>query len=428
MLGNAFVATLQADAVGGTSEINSAIMVRIPDRILKEWIEDYDLQNISVEEMNVHYDYLEKAMMVRDTEEWSQGAKNEIVRRGFEAKGWESHALKRAVKGCHGAGDCFTSCPTGEKQTMASSFLPAAMEAGAQVYPLCRADSVIVEGGRARGVQATILDPNTRKPKGSLTVRCKAVVSSAGVFASPLILRRSGVKANGWAGRNLRGHLGVGVTGLFEEEVNGWVGATQGWASNALFHRGLVMEQLWAPPAILLSRLPGHGIDFKKRLKEYKHCSTIAVKPRGVSTGIVREAPDGSPFMLFWVKKADVREITIGMKACIDALFAAGAKEVYPGCHGAPPVLTDPSQSGLMLTRKFRASDFEFAATHVFGTCRIGNNPRKSVVDSWCETHECRDLYVCDSSVLPTGTVNNPQLGTMAFARRAALKMVQRYT
>ena len=50
MLGNTFLASMQAEAVGGTSEVNSAIIKMIPDKILKEWIEDYFLQLVAYSE------------------------------------------------------------------------------------------------------------------------------------------------------------------------------------------------------------------------------------------------------------------------------------------------------------------------------------------------------------------------------------------
>ena len=127
------------------------------------------------------------------------------------------------------------------------------------------------------------------------------------------------------------------------------------------------------------------------------------------------------------VKQADADEAAIGLKACVDALFAAGAKRVLPGCFGAPWVMKDPSESDILLTKRFPPSSFEFVANHVFGTCRMGSNPKKSVVDSWSEVHGCRDLFVCDSSIFPTGMVNNPQGTIMAFSRRTAHYMAERY-
>ncbi|HAA58372.1 MAG TPA: hypothetical protein DCE42_26655 [Myxococcales bacterium] len=426
-IGNVFVPTMQGEMLGGTSEINSAIFKPLPDNILREWIEDYELRDISLEEMHGHFRHLEKDLGALDSEMSAQGPKNLLVKRGFEKLGWESHPLRRVVRGCKGASDCMTGCPSGAKRTMGATYIPDASENGADVYPLCRVKHVLIDGKQARGVVADVLDPETRKKRATITIYAKAVVMSAGVIWSPLLLRRSGVKGNGWVGKNLRMHIGVAALALFDEEVSGWYGATQGWGSNAFFRRGLVLETIWAPPPVFSSRLPGIGHEFISRLKKYKNCTSIATKPKGCSTGWVSETRKGAPFLYLHVKQEDVDETAMGLKACVDALFAAGAKEVYPGCYGAPWVMKRPEESEIFLKKRFKANSFEYVGNHVFGTCRMGGRARNSVVDSWCETHEVRDLYVCDSSIFPTGSVNNPQETIMGFSRRAALRMAERY-
>jgi choline dehydrogenase-like flavoprotein len=68
-----------------------------------------------------------------------------------------------------------------------------------------------------------------------------------------------------------------------------------------------------------------------------------------------------------------------------------------------------------------------FNATHVFGTCRMGNDPQTSVVDSFCNSHRWRNLMVVDASVFPSsGGGESPSLTIEALAIRAADKLTQR--
>jgi len=39
----------------------------------------------------------------------------------------------------------------------------------------------------------------------------------------------------------------------------------------------------------------------------------------------------------------------------------------------------------------------------VAGGCRFGTDPKKSVLDKNCKTHELKNLYVTDASFMPTG-------------------------
>jgi len=55
------------------------------------------------------------------------------------------------------------------------------------------------------------------------------------------------------------------------------------------------------------------------------------------------------------------------------------------------------------------------------GTCRMGNDPRTSVVDRHLRTHDHPNLYLVGSATFPTITASPPTLTIAAFALRTAL-------
>ena len=57
---------------------------------------------------------------------------------------------------------------------------------------------------------------------------------------------------------------------------------------------------------------------------------------------------------------------------------------------------------------------------HQMGTCRMGDEPARSVVDRWCRSHEVPNLYVVDLSVFVTSGGLNPALTIQANAFRVA--------
>jgi choline dehydrogenase-like flavoprotein len=63
----------------------------------------------------------------------------------------------------------------------------------------------------------------------------------------------------------------------------------------------------------------------------------------------------------------------------------------------------------------------QFLSTHVFGTCRMGNDPVTSVVDRNGRTHRWKNLFVVDASVFPSsGGGESPSLTIEALAVRTA--------
>jgi choline dehydrogenase-like flavoprotein len=65
-----------------------------------------------------------------------------------------------------------------------------------------------------------------------------------------------------------------------------------------------------------------------------------------------------------------------------------------------------------------------FSSTHVFGTCRMGDDPRLSVVDKNGRSHRWRNLFIADASIFPsTGGGESPSLTIEALAIRTAHHM-----
>jgi choline dehydrogenase-like flavoprotein len=57
---------------------------------------------------------------------------------------------------------------------------------------------------------------------------------------------------------------------------------------------------------------------------------------------------------------------------------------------------------------------------HLLGTCRMGNDPSSSVIDSTHRTHDVPNLFLCDGSSLVTSGRGQPTMTIMALAYRAA--------
>ena len=99
-----------------------------------------------------------------------------------------------------------------------------------------------------------------------------------------------------------------------------------------------------------------------------------------------------------YVDDMAARRIAFMAKKCREILKAAGAAEIF---------------------EEFSSYDI-FSSSHVFGTCRMGNDSRQSVVNADCRSHRWRNLYILDASVFPSsGGGESPGLTIQALALRA---------
>ena len=62
---------------------------------------------------------------------------------------------------------------------------------------------------------------------------------------------------------------------------------------------------------------------------------------------------------------------------------------------------------------------------HQAGTCRMGNDPKTSVVNRYCQVHDMANLFVVDGSVHVTNGGFNPALTIMAIAYMASQHLVE---
>jgi choline dehydrogenase-like flavoprotein len=57
---------------------------------------------------------------------------------------------------------------------------------------------------------------------------------------------------------------------------------------------------------------------------------------------------------------------------------------------------------------------------HELGTCRMGDNPKTSVLNKWNQSHDIKNLFVVDGSSFVTGGSQNPTMTIVALALRAS--------
>jgi choline dehydrogenase-like flavoprotein len=62
---------------------------------------------------------------------------------------------------------------------------------------------------------------------------------------------------------------------------------------------------------------------------------------------------------------------------------------------------------------------------HEMGTARMGNDPKKSVLNKWNQVHACQNVFVTDGSFMVSSGCQNPSLTYMAFTARAAKHAVE---
>ena len=425
--GNVAVPTLQARCLGGGSVINSGICMRAPDFVFDKWAKQHGVDGVTPEEMNRRYDAVERFMGVRTVQAEVQGRRNDLFRSGGEALGYRVEPLRRNEHNCRGSGQCMTGCPSGAKQSMDRRGIPELLQSGGRVYTSVHVDRLLRHGNRVRGVRGAAVDPVTGRRTHRVRVEAKCTVLAAGALASPQILQRSGHTADP-VGRNVRMHPGVVVLGLFDELVEPWHGATQGYHITGFLEEGIKLESVWAMPSVLGMMNPGIGEDYVRSLADYGHVATWTAWVNGEdSVGRVRSLPGGVFNLRYDLGAGDATRMQEGAARLAEMYVAAGARAVLPGMHGLAPRYEPADAADAIRGAKLTPQDFRIVANHVFGSTAMGSDPRRHVVDSSGAVYGLSDVYVCDTGVFPSSPSANPMLTAMALAHRQAETLISRY-
>jgi choline dehydrogenase-like flavoprotein len=408
-LGRTKVAYVEANCVGGGSEINAGLYHRTPEDVLDAWRRDFRLEAAGWADMVPHFEACERAVSVSFLPGAAPPASLKL-HEGAGIKGWKSLEVPRWFK--HGSGGA------GEKQSMTRTFIPRALKAGCRLVPNVRARRLQRSRGR------WIVDAERTLPDGRRTrhkLRCKTLFVACGAIQTPALLQASGIAP--LAGRTLNMHPTVKVVARFPDPINSR-------------HMGVPVHQVkeFAPrlsfgcsisgvPYLSLAMLdhPGH-------VGEADACwprMAIYYAMIGGGSGNVRRVPGWRDALVrYALGETDMRNLADGTRKLCELLFAAGAETLYPTVSGSTPLagiddlarVPDPLPQG-------RTS---LMTIHLFSSCPMGEDKRRCVADSFGRVHGHDDLYIADASLLCTAPGVNPQGSIMAFARRNALHFLDR--
>ncbi len=416
---------LQGRGVGGSTVHNTNLCKRTPDQILELWSARYGVTGASPKEMLASFEAIERDLSVTEIPASMRNANNDALRRGIETLGWRGAPMKHNRVGCMQSGFCELGCAYNAKENALKIVIPQAVGSGAQVYADTRALRILVEGGRAVGVQAVASDADGR-PVAMVNVRARAVVLGASAVGSAMLALASGLDdPHAQIGKGLRIHPGAVVAGRFDEPILAHKGIPQSYecTEHLSFEEGSD-RRIWIIPAFAhpigtASSFPGFGAPHMRAMRDYTRYSVLTAMLHDETSGEVSAGSDGRPVIRYDMTEADRSQLAKGLVACARILFAAGAKEVT--IPAIPPVrLTRARDLDSLDTRFVRPHSIPMTAVHPMGTMRMGDDPRTSVVSSQGAHHSVKGLFVADGSLFPTSLGGPPQISIYAFALHLA--------
>ena len=406
--------------VGGTTLVNSGTCFRTPAAVLERWRSQFGLEGLTEAAMRPHFERVERELGVAEVPAELAGRNAAVVRRGAQALGLSGGYLRRNARGCVGSGVCAYGCPTGAKQHVGITYIPAAWAAGATTFTGVRAERLLRTGSRVTGVLARTAGG------GCLRVSAEHVIVACGAIHTPLLLRRQGLgTGSGQLGRNLSIHPATAVRAVFDEAIDAWDGVPQSYYVDALAADGIMLEGIAGPPDHTAMSTPRAGPEHRELMLRAGSVAQFGVMVSDTSRGRVRALPGTRrPVIRYDLNARDTAAFKRGIELLCEIFWAAGAREVIVPVAGVPTLRA--GDSAPLRAATVRPRDLSLMAFHPLGSARAGADPSQSVVDGELAVHGIEGLRVVDGSVVPSALGVNPQITIMALATRLAERLLGR--
>lgn len=436
--------------VGGRTVHWNAVVLRYADRDFKGWSVDGIEEDwpLTYDELAPYYERIEQMIGVCGQDDGLEivpagkhylpplpwRCSEHILHRATKIMGIPLISVRKAVvtkvydgrPPCHYCGHCMSGCDVGALFNSAVAMLPKAQRTGnftLRQNALAR-EILVDREGLARGV--SFVDTQTKQEqevKAKVVVVCCATVESARLLLNSRSPQHPNglANSNGVVGRYLHGHLGGGAD-IYLKELEGVPPFNQDGATDHVYiprYNHLAGKKDYAggwgfqvnfssymfPNHAV--RLHGYGAAYKERVRkmqpgylmlgafgktEGRAGNRVSVDPRhvdeyGIPIPVVHYRFSENDFGLWRDQNRSLMEICSNLKG-----------EVYPDFGEAP--------GGF--------------ASHEVGTIRMGKNPKSSVLNSFCQAREVKNLFVTDGSCFTSSSEKNPTLTIMALSLRAA--------
>lgn len=316
-------------------------------------------------------------------------------------------------------------CEVRAKSSSLATVIPVAERTGkCEIRANCRVRKIeLGQDDRVSG--AVYFDPRGRE----VMQRARAVVVCANGAETPRLMLLSKANrfphglanTNGLVGRFFMVDTGVSVTALFEEPLNDYKGATvsrvlhdyyDSDAKRGFYGGGGIDARFdWSPIQFALGALPpdvprwGEGFRaalaryFPRTMRLMAHSTCLPVETNSISLDPKLKDAWGLPALRMTYKNHpdDLSALRFLQARSREILEATNAKKIW----------TEPVE------------DFTLTG-HLMGTCRMGDDPKKSVVDRNHRVHDLKNLFLVDGSSFVTSGRQQPTCTIHALAYRAA--------
>jgi len=318
---------------------------------------------------------------------------------------------------CIQQGFCVQGCKMGAKWSTLYTEIPRAEATGKLDLRIGSTATKIEHGADGRVNAVVYRDGQGNEQRQKARLVC---VAGNAIETARLLLLSSSSKfpqglgnSNGQVGRNYCHQITGFVWGIFEKPVFSWRGATlAGVVEDEVvneprrgFAGGYRIELLTLdlPTFPLVGLSYGWGRDFASIIESYRNMAGMFINGEDLPRAGNRITLNPSVKDAYGLPVPNVHVDEHSNDQAVRKHAQGQMTKMYDAI-GAKRIVLGPTPP----------------ATHNLCTARMSANPRDGVTNAWGQTHDIKNLFISDGSVLSTPGAANPTLTIVALALRQA--------
>ncbi|MGO9325754.1 MAG: GMC family oxidoreductase [Terracidiphilus sp.] len=320
------------------------------------------------------------------------------------------------------------ACEVDAKNGSQNTVIPVALATGnCELRTECMAGEILTDDrGRARGVAYYDADGRLQEQLSDIVVVSACAIESARLLLnSKCRLFPAGLgNRHDQVGRNLQGHHYTGAIGYFDFDTYDDVGPGASIAISDYNHGtpglcggGMLANEFIRLPIQMVDRMPvgtpRWGLPHKQAMRGFYKRNIVVMGPtQPIPTADARVTLDPTVRDKWGMPVARISG-NVHPQTYEIGLVQAQRAEAWLKEAGAASTVINAGKSTTV-----------YAGQHQAGTCRMGDDPQRSVVNRNCQLHDVDNVFVIDSSVHVTNGGFNPALTIMAIAYFASAALV----
>ncbi len=353
-----------------------------------------------------------------------------LVKRGAEKLGVKvihvrKATLSRAAFGrpaCHFCGNCMAGCDVVAKYNSFDVHMRPSLKTGKltlQSNSIVR-EVVVNNENKITGVRYLDRVKKTEgEVRGRVVVVAAACVQSVGLMLmSKSRLYPTGIgNSSGHLGKHFIPHFTGGVQCFLKDLIGKPTTNDEGFLDHAYV------------PSFMHKRKRDYARSFGVQFNYQNHRSTgFAREIPGFGKAYKQAVKDRYPAFLTFSPYGEMipnQQSYIDVdESRLDKYGLPMARRTYVWQENEKKIFKDMTDWSVRILESAGAEILTVSQTpqpnHELGGCRMGSDPKTSVVNSFCQSHDVPNLYVCDGSVFPSASEKNPTHTIMALAARTA--------